>query len=370
MTAEIQSFSIDIPQADLESLADRLRRTRWPDELPGVEWTHGIPLKLVRELAEYWCTGYDWRAAEARLNGFPQFITEIDGQRIHFLHVESERDDAIPLLITHGYPSSFAEFEKVIPELLDRGFHVVIPSLPGFGFSTPVRESGWAMGRTARAWVELMARLGYERYGVHGGDVGAGVSGAVGGLDGEHVIGIHVVTDPYTAAATATFMPWIANQLNPDDPVDKLALDRIEEFRRNDSGYLAIQNTRPQTMGYGLTDSPVMQLAWIAESFELWTDLPIDRDQLLTNISLYWFTGSGVSAARFLYEQAHSQDWGTPPTAPQGYSVFGADPTARRLIGPAEDAHWVEHGHGRHFPAMEAPAQLAEDLSAFFDGLR
>ncbi|WP_084958699.1 epoxide hydrolase family protein [Thermoactinospora rubra] len=370
MNAQLQPYRIDVPQRDLDDLAERLDRTRWPDQLPGVGWRQGIPLERVRELAERWRSGYDWRAAEARLNRFPHFLTEIDGQPIHVLHARSDREDAIPLLITHGYPSSFVEFEQLIPKLLERGFHVVVPSLPGFGFSTPVREAGWAMGRTARAWAELMARLGYERYGLHGGDVGAGVSGAVGGLAGARVIGIHLVTDPHTAAATATFMPWIAGRLNPDDPVDKLALDRMEEFRRDNSGYLAIQNTRPQTLGYGLADSPVLQLAWIAESFESWTDLPIDVDQLLTNVSVYWFTGTGVSAARFLYEQFHSQDWGAPPTAPQGYSVFGADPTARRLIDPAEGTHWVEHDRGRHFPAMEAPEQLAEDLSAFFDPLR
>ncbi|WP_214321173.1 epoxide hydrolase family protein [Nonomuraea sediminis] len=370
MSAGIQPFHIDIPRSDLDDLTERLGRTRWPDEIPGVEWRQGIPLSRVRELAEYWRAEYDWRAAESRLNRLPHFTTEIDGQRIHFLHVRSDRDDALPLLITHGYPSSFVEFERLIPDLLGRGFHLVVPSLPGFGFSSPVREPGWAMSRTARAWAQLMATLGYERYGVHGGDVGAGISGAVGGLDGEHVAGIHVVTDPYTAAATATFLPWIAGKLNAEDAVDRLALQRMEDFRHNDSGYLAIQNTRPQTMGYGLTDSPVMQLAWIAESFDSWTDLPIDREQLITNISLYWFTGTGVSAARFLYEQAHSQDWGAPPTVPQGYSVFGADPTARRLIDPAEGVRWVEHERGRHFPAMEAPAQLAEDLSGFFDGLR
>lgn len=370
MSKLIEPFQIDIPQSDLDDLIARLTHTRWPDQMRDADWRQGIPLDRVKDLAEYWRTEYDWRAAEERLNRFPQFTTEIDGQRIHFLNVRSSRQDALPLLITHGYPSSFVEFEKLIPDLLERGFHVVIPSLPGFGFSTPVWEPGWAMGRTARAWVELMARLGYEHYGVHGGDVGSAISGTVGGLDGEHVAGVHIVTDPYTAAASATFVPWLADKLNPEDAIDKLALQRMEDFRRNDSGYLAIQNTRPQTMGYGLTDSPAMQLAWIAESFDSWTSLPIDTDQLLTNISLYWFTGTGVSAARFLYEQAHSQDWGAPPSVPQGYSVFGADATVRRLIDPAEGTHWVEHDRGRHFPAMEAPEQLAEDLSVFFDGLR
>ncbi|MCK2214080.1 epoxide hydrolase 1 [Actinomadura sp. ATCC 31491] len=366
---EIRPFTIAVPQPDLDDLKDRLARTRWPDELPDVGWTRGVPLEPLRELAAYWGEGYDWRAAEAGLNALPQFTTDLDGQRIHFAHVRSERPDALPLMLTHGYPSAFAEFTQLI-ELLRRDFHLVVPSLPGFGFSTPVRQSGWALGRTARAWAELMRRLGYDRYGVHGGDVGAGVSGAVAGLDGEHVAGVHVVTDPVTAAATATFLPGMAERLDPADPVDRLALDRMAEFRTADSGYLAIQNSRPQTMGYLLNDSPAGQLGWILESFERWTDLPYDRDQFLTIVSLYWFTGSGVSAARFLYEQAHSTDWGAPPAVPQGYSVFGADPTVRRLLEPAPGTYWAEHERGRHFPAMEDPESLAADLRAFFADLK
>jgi pimeloyl-ACP methyl ester carboxylesterase len=308
----------------------------------------------VKELAGYWHTGYDWRAAEAQLNSYPQFITEIDGQRIHFLHVTSGRPGAKPLLITHGYPSSVAEFLHLIEPLVSphagQAFHVVAPSLPGYAFSAPLAGTGWAMGRTARAWAELMRRLGYQRYGVHGGDIGAGVSGMVAGLDGEHVTGMHVVTDPLTAAATATFIPGMAGRLDGDDPVDKLILARMDSFRREGSGYLAIQNSRPQTIGYGLADSPLLQLAWIAEKFHEWTSLPIDRDQLLTTVSLYWFTGSGASV-------------------PQGFAVFGADQTVHKLVPAPDGAHWSEFSHGKHFPAMEAPAQLAADLQAFFGPL-
>ncbi|SDL38099.1 epoxide hydrolase family protein [Nonomuraea jiangxiensis] len=366
---EIRPFTIDIPQADVDDLTSRLARTRWPDGLPAAGWSRGVPLEFLKELTAYWAEGYDWRAAEAGLNEYPQFTTEIDGQQVHFLHVRSGDPGAMPLVLTHGYPSAFAEFTRLI-EHLRQDFHLVVPSLPGFAFSTPVRETGWALGRTARAWAELMRRLGYDRYGVHGGDIGAGVSGAVAGLDREHVVGVHVVTDPYTAAATATFLPGMGDRLDPADPVDELALARMAEFRADGTGYLTIQNTRPHTIGYLLNDSPAGQLGWLAESFERWTDLPYDRDQLLTIASLYWFSGSGVSAAGFLYEQAHSSDWGAPPAVPQGYAVFGADATARRLIDPPAGTHWAEYERGRHFPAMEAPEVLAADLRTFFAGLK
>jgi pimeloyl-ACP methyl ester carboxylesterase len=374
MSTSIQSFRIEIPEADLDYLHGRLASARWPAESPGPGWTRGIPLDELQELAEYWRAGYDWRAGEARLNGYPQFTTEIDGQRVHFLHVRSARPDAKPLLITHGFPSSVAEFLSLIEPLVNpvsgaQAFHVVAPSLPGYAFSTPLSSAGWTMGRTARAWAELMRRLGYERYGVHGGDVGAGVSGLVAGLDREHVIGVHVVSDPLTAAAVATFIPGLADRLDVGDPVDKLALDRMDAFRRDGSGYLAIQNSRPQTIGYGLTDSPLLQLAWIAEKVHEWTDLPVDRDQLLTTVSVYWFTGSGASAAHALYDQAHSSDWGTPPAVPQGFAVFGADQTVRRLVPAPPGVHWTEFAHGKHFPAMEAPADLAADLRDFFGPL-
>ncbi|MFI9632604.1 epoxide hydrolase family protein [Nocardia sp. NPDC051929] len=373
MSDAVQPFRIHIAQSDLDYLHHRLADARWPAELPDAGWNRGIPQLYLKELAEYWRTGYDWRAQEAALNSYPQFTTEIDGQRIHFLHVRSGRADATPLLITHGYPSSVAEFLHLIEPLVDPAegpaFHVVAPSLPGYAFSTPLSATGWAMGRTANAWIELMRRLGYQRYGVHGGDVGAGISGLVGARDSEHVIGVHVVTDPLTAANVATFLPGIAERLDADDPVDKLILERMDVFRKEGSGYLSIQQSRPQTIGYGLVDSPLLQLAWIAEKFEEWTDLPIDRDQLLTTVSLYWFTGAGITAAHTLYDQAHSSDWGAP-AVPQGFAVFSADETVRKVVPAPPDAHWTEFEHGLHFPAMEAPAQLTADLRTFFEHLR
>jgi pimeloyl-ACP methyl ester carboxylesterase len=373
MNEDIRPFRIDIPQTDVDDLQQRLAGARWPDELPGVGRARGIPLDELRKLADYWRTGFDWRAAEVRLNAYPQFTTEIDGQQIHFLHIRSDRRDATALVLTHGFPSSVAEFQGLVDPLVNptdgSAFHLVVPSLPGYAYSTPLAATGWTMARTSRAWVELMRRLGYDRYGVHGGDVGAGVSGAVASLDPEHVIGVHVVTDPLTAANVATFMPGLADRLDDADPVDRLIKERMAAFRNDGSGYLAIQNTRPQTIGYGLTDSPVLQLAWVAEKVHDWTDLPVDRDQLLTTVSLYWFTRSGASAAHTLYEQAHSSEWGGPVTIPQGFAVFGADETVRKLMPAPEGAHWSEFERGRHFPAMEAPAELAADLQRFFGSL-
>src|SRR5215510_15781071 len=234
MSENIQPFRIEIRQADVDYLRDRLASARWPAELPGVGWTRGVPPGYLRELAEYWRTRYDWRSAEARLNSYPQFVTEIDGQRIHFLHVRSGQPGAIPLLITHGFPSSVAEFLYLIEPLVNpaagQAFHVVAPSLPGYAFSTPLGATGWTMGRTARAWVELMRRLGYDRYGVHGGDIGAGVSGMTAGRECEHVSCVHAVTDPLTAANTATFLLRMAGRLDENDPADKLILDRMDAF--------------------------------------------------------------------------------------------------------------------------------------------
>ena len=385
--AAIHPFRVEIPQADLDDLHDRLARTRWPDELAGVGWSRGVPLGYLQELAGYWRDGYDWRGQEARLNQLPQFTTEIDGQRIHFLHVRSPEPDALPLIVTHGYPGSVVEFLDLVGPLTDPrahggdpadAFHLVVPSLPGYGFSTPVREPGWAMGRTSRAWVELMARLGYDRYGGQGGDIGAGVTGMLANLDPGHVVGVHLNSDPLAVAAVA---------LPPGDEADKAAvtdahrasLEWMRRFQADGLGYLELQRTRPQTVAYALTDSPVGQLAWIVEKFKEWTDpaadLPedaVDRDQLLTNVSVYWFTGTGASAAQFLYETAHAQDWPGPADVPQGWAVFAAnDDLVRRLVDPdGRIEHWSEFDRGGHFAAMEAPDLLVEDVRAFFRKLR
>jgi len=383
--AEVQPFRIDIPDAALEDLRDRLARTRWPDELPGAGWAYGVPLGYLRELAEYWRAGYDWRAQEARLNQFPQFITTIDGARVHFLHVRSPEPQALPVVITHGWPGSVAEFLDVIGPLTDPGahggdpadaFHLVIPSIPGYGFSGPTDGTGWTTARVAKAWTELMRRLGYQRYGAQGGDWGAFVSPEVGRADPDHVVGVHV------NAATFGFIPFGdvgSEELATFTDAEKARLQRLKWFLSDGNAYFQIQATRPQTLAYGLTDSPVGQLAWNVEKFKEWThpaeDPPeraVDRDQLLTNVMLYWLTGTAGSAARLYYENMHAASWGQPPaTTPTGVAVFAEDVAIRRYAERANNiVHWSEFDRGGHFAAMEAPDLFVQDVRACFRPLR
>src|ERR687890_1687172 len=252
-TDEIRTFRIEVPQADLDDLRERLARTRFPDEIPGVGWSRGVPLGYLKGLTAYWQNGYDWRRWEARLNEFPQFTTTIDGQTIHFLHVRSPEPGALPLLISHGYPSSVVEFLEVIGPLTDPvshggsaadAFHVVAPSIPGFGFSTPVRETNWEMARTARAYAELMGRLGYERYGAQGGDVGAGIVGMLAGLDGEHVAAGHTHSDPLAVMGALDYLPEGAARLAGLSKEDKAAVERARALTDAGSGYLKLQSNR------------------------------------------------------------------------------------------------------------------------------
>ena len=391
----IQPFKVNIPQATLDDLRARLARTLWPDELPGVGWSRGVPLGYLKELAEYWRAGYDWRKHEAKLNEFPQYTTQIDGQTIHFLHVRSPEPDALPLILTHGWPSSPVEFLKVIGPLTDPhahggnptdAFHVVIPSLPGYGFSTPVREVGWGnLFRVAQAWVELMSRLGYERYAVQGTDVGSGVAMILAMVDAERVVGVHLTG----TVAAMPFGPSI--ELEGLSEADRARGVRFNELQADGIGYLHLQATRPQTLAYSLNDSPVGQLAWIVEKFQAWTDpaarLPedaVDRDQLLTNVSVFWFTGAGASSANAMYEgmQAYremaaqqSQESGAQQSEqsgpPTGVAVFAADTTIRSVFDPDNRiSHWSEFDRGGHFPALEVPDLLVSDVGAFFRPLR
>ena len=381
--AEIRPFRVEVSDEALDDLRSRLAGTRWPGEVPGAGWSRGVPLGYLKELAGYWRDGFDWRKQEAELNQVPQFTTMIDGQPIHFLHVRSPEPGALPLIVTHGYPGSVVEFLDLLGPLSDPrahggdpadAFHLVVPSLPGFGFSTPVTEPGWAMARTTRAWAELMARLGYDRYGAQGGDIGAGITGMLAGVDPGHLVGIHLNSDPLAVGAVALPPAEQADAAAVTD-AHRATLARMRQFQADGLGYIHLQTTRPQTIAYALNDSPVAQLAWIAEKFREWTDpaaeLPedaVDRDRLLTNVSLYWFTGSGASAAQFLYEAAHAHEWPGPSEVPQGWAVFDAtDDLVRRLIDPEHKiAHWSEFDRGGHFAAMETPDLLLDDVRAFF----
>lgn len=360
----IEPFRVDIPQEALDDLADRLARTRWPDELPGAGWDYGIPLRRVRELAERWRTSYDWREHEAELNRYPQFTTEIDGQNIHFMHVRSAAPDALPLILTHGWPGSVVEFLDVIGPLSEE-FHLVIPSIPGFGLSGPTRERGWDVARVARAWAELMRRLGYERYGAQGGDWGSAISRTLGAVDSDHVVGVHL-----------NYLPTPPPPDGGQDGLserDRARLAKIKAYVAQRPGYMVLQTTRPQTPAYALTDSPVGQLAWIAEKFAEWTDprSEISVDRILTDVSLYWYTGTAGSSARLHRESAAGGP--LPCPSPVGVAVFAHDITL--AIRPFAEqtytiTHWSEFDRGGHFAALEVPDLFTGDVRAFFQNLR
>ena len=382
--ATIRPFRINIPRSQIDDLRDRLARTRWPDELPGVGWSRGVPVGYLKGLTDYWKTSYDWRKQEARLNEFPQFTTTVDGQTLHFLHVRSGEPDALPLLLIHGWPGSIVEFLKVIGPLVDprghgadgrQAFHVVAPSIPGHGFSTPLQGPGWNHARNARAYVELMARLGYRRYGVQGGDHGAFEAPEVARAAPERVVGVHL-------NAFLTFPSGDPGELANLSDADSDRLRRLKEFQQEQMGYIHQQGTRPQTLAYALTDSPVGQLAWIVEKFKEWTDptaqLPeeaIDRDQLLTDVTLYWFTGTAGSAAQLYYETNHDpQAWAPKArgTVPTGVAVFTSHDVSIRKLAERDHniVHWNEFPRGGHFPAMEVPDVLVGDVREFFRSLR
>jgi pimeloyl-ACP methyl ester carboxylesterase len=380
-TIDIRPFRIDVPQADLDDLNDRLARTRWPDELPGVGWSYGVPVTYLKELAEYWRTSYDWRTYEARLNQLPQFTTTIDGQDIHFLHVRSPEPDALPLIITHGWPGSIVEFMDIIAPLTDPrshggdpadAFHVIAPSMPGFGFSGPTHETGWDMSRIARAWAELMSRLRYERYGAQGGDTGSVISPMLGRIDSEHVVGVHV-------NGSLGFPTGDPQELAGLNETELARLDAMQQQLQDGAGYAIVQSTRPQTLGFALADSPAGQLAWIVEKFKEWTDpaaeLPedaVDRDLMLTDVSVYWLTGTATSSAR-LYKEGQAS-WGQPAQGsevPSGVAVFPGDFGIRSIAERDNNVvHWSEFDRGGHFPAMEVPDLLVGDVRTFFRSLR
>ncbi|MBC7820548.1 MAG: alpha/beta fold hydrolase [Planctomycetaceae bacterium] len=389
-TSAIRPFQVHVEDEVLDDLKSRLARTRWPDEIDDAGWDYGVPLKYQRELIEYWRTKYDWRKHEAELNSFPQFVTQIDGVEMHFLHVKSKHENATPLVLVHGWPGSVWEFHKIIGLLVDptahggkaeNAFHVVCPSLPGFGFSGRPKERGWSSQRMAEAIAKLMARLGYSRYGAQGGDWGGGIVRWLASNDGEHCIGSH-----------SNFPPGGQPMDDAMRGVTPRELERHQQRAKelNDHrAYGAIQGTRPQTLGYGLNDSPAGLAAWVVDKFWAWSDHDGDlessfsKDELLTNITIYWVTNTMPSSVRIYFESQHNQPRPlsmTPFTsggklAPMGFAQFPKEinvpPRAwvERNIGSSL-IHWTEMPRGGHFAALESSDLLAKDVREFFRKVR
>ena len=377
MSQAVTPFTIDVPQVEIDDLVDRLSRTRWPEAEPVDDWSQGMPLAYLQDLCGYWADGYDWRAREAGLNRFPQFRTELDGLGIHFIHARSPHADALPLVITHGWPGSVVEFQKVISPLTDPtahggdaadAFHVVCPSLPGYGFSDRPAAVGWKIPRIADAWAELMARLGYGRYAAQGGDWGAMVTSALGWRDAEHLAGIHLN------------MPLAVPDLSePLSEAEQTAMDGFTHYQRWEAGYSKQQSTRPQTVGYGLVDSPAAQAAWIVEKFWAWTDCGGDpqnvltRDELLDNVMLYWLPASGASSARLYWESFDDVDF-TPIDVPVGCSIFPKEifrPSRRWADRRMSNIiHWNELPKGGHFAAWEQPQTYVDEIRTCFRKVR
>jgi epoxide hydrolase len=382
MTLAIEPFTVDVPDADLADLRERLARTRLSQQLPGAGWDYGTERAYLAELVDYWRDDYDWRRAEATLNSFDNFVTEIDGTRVHFIHAPSPEPDAFPLIITHGWPGSIVEFLEIIRPLSDPrahggdpadAFHVVCPSIPGYAFSGPTTERGWGPRRIADAWATLMAGLGYERYGAQGGDWGSMISTQLGLADPEHVAGVHLNMIVAPPPADLDF----AN-LREDEQV---ALAAFDYYSRVDSGYSKIQGTKPQTIGYALDDSPAGLAGWIVEKFRTWSDCDGDverrftKDQLLDNIMMYWVNGTAHSAGRLYYEAEQTQGFmpAERPTVPFGVAAFPKEIIrspkhwAERLY---DIRHWTEMPRGGHFAAFEEGELLVDDVRAFFARLR
>ena len=355
---EIREFRIDIPQAELDDLADRLSRVRWTDDLPGAGEEYGVSTARVRALVDRWRDGFDWRVAERRLNEYPQYVTEIDGQRIHFLHVRSADPDALPLLLTHSWPGTFVDFVGIIDRLTP-SFHLVIPSIPGFAFSGPTTEKGWDRYRVARAWAELMARLGYERYGVHGNDAGSLISPEVGRFDPEHVVGVHVTQ-------VFSFPSGDPAEFEDLSEEDMGRLQFLQWWNENGGAYDKLQSTAPTTLAHALADSPVGQLAWNAQLFPD----HLDPDHVLTNVAIYWFTNTAGSSARLYYEDRHSAyEPKGPTTVPLALANFKNDFKSIRRFGERDHSKivsWTYYDRGSHYAAQDAPDLLIDDILRFF----
>lgn len=373
----IRPFTVAIPQAEIDDLDERLLRTRYAPGAPGDDWAYGVPTSWIAELVEYWRTEFDWRALEEKINAVPHFLTDIDGQQIHFIHVRSREKNALPIVLTHGWPGSFLEFLDMIVPLTDPvahggraedAFDVVIPSVPGYAFSSPLVEGGWSSARVAATWDTLMKRLGYERYGAHGGDGGSLIGRQLGLLNPTGLVGTHVLQ-------LFSFPSGDPAEFDKLSQKDHESLATLADFQAR-AGFSAMQSTRPQTVAHALSDSPAGLLAWNELIVGFGDGNLLSRDQVLGNVALYWFSNSGGSAARQYYEDAKVTDHSAPVPvndAPTGVSVFANDFRTIRAFAERENSnivYWSEHDEGGHFAAMEVPLALSEDLREFFSPLR
>jgi pimeloyl-ACP methyl ester carboxylesterase len=359
----IRSFTLDIPQAALADLGERLARTRFADEPPLAPWSSGTSLDYLRELVAYWKDSFDWRAHEARINRLRQFTTSVHGIELHFIHEPGRRADALPLLLAHGWPGSIVEFLELIP-LLTEHFTVVAPSLPGYTLSFRPGQPRFGVEEIADCFAELMTRLGYQRFGVQGGDWGAFIGSRIAARYRERVIGLHlnllaVRRDPKVAAAT---------------PEEAAYLEELKRWLKEETGYQAIQGTKPQTLAYALTDSPAGLAAWIAEKFRSWSDGGIRRDDLLANVSLYWFTGAIGSSFWPYYARWHRPWPFETVSVPTGYAQFPKEilrpPRSLAATTYTNLRRWTVMPRGGHFAALEEPRALGGEIMAFFDGVR
>jgi epoxide hydrolase len=366
----LKPFTVNIPQSTLDDLRERLERTQWPDELPGVDWNYGVPLGYVKKLVDYWRTEYNWRKWEAKLNEHPQFTTTIDGQNIHFLHVRSPEPDALPLIVTHGWPGSIVEFLDIIGPLTNpkahgdnsaQAYHLVIPSIPGYGFSGPTHEQGWNNDRIAKAWAILMERLGYKRYGAVGNDAGSMISPEVGRNDPEHVIGVHVTQ-------IFSFPSGDPSEMADLTPEEQSELQTLQWFYQNKMSFNILMSQQPQTLAYALLDSPVGLLAWNAQL--MGEDL--DVEFVLTNVMIYWLNRTAGSAARLYYENSHAAPHTEPTTLPMALAAFGGDFSGIRRFAKRDHKNiiqWSTFDHGGHFAAHKVPDLLVSDIRKFFSHL-
>jgi epoxide hydrolase len=377
--SEIRPFRVEIPQQRLDDLHDRLNRTRWAAEVPGPNpEEYGVSLAWVRELAEYWKDGFDWRAYEARLNSCPQFVTEVDGQDIHFLHVKSAEPDAVPLILTHGWPGSIFEFLDLIGPLTDPrahglapsiAFDLVIPSLPGFAFSAPLQDRGWSTRRTAAAWATLMRRLGYQRYGAAGNDAGSMISPEIGRLDPEHVIAVHITQ-------VFSFPSGDPSEFADMSAEDGAAMQKLQWFMDRKIAFNQLQSQQPQTLAHALADSPVGLLGWNTQLMtpDAMGDKRLDPDFILANVALYWFTNTGGSSVRFYYEDAHGPRSAEPTTVPLGVAGFAGDFSGVRRFAERDHKNlvqWTVHPEpGGHYAAHLEPGVLAADIRGFYSQYR